>query len=152
VFRQPIWGGWEPNTAGGYTQWQHETGTNQIYLNYVDAIDSFFETPALGSYAGLVGSTQQAGDNVWTRCERVEPDFIQSGEMYLVVTGKGYADDMDQPSTQYTFNPDTLKIDMREQRREMRMRFGSNVQNGNYFAGKILLSLDTGDTRSTGNP
>ena len=152
VFRQPIWGGWEPNTAGGYTQWQHETGTNQIYLNNVDAIDSFFETPSLGSYSALVGSTQQAGDNVWTRCERVEPDFVQSGEMYLVVTGKGYADDIDQPSSQYTFNPDTLKIDMREQRREMRMRFGSNTQNGSYFMGKVLLSLDTGDVRGTGNP
>jgi hypothetical protein len=152
VFRQPIWGGWEPNNAGGYTQWQHETGTNQVYLNNVDAIDSYFETPVLGTYTGLVGSTQQPGDNVWTRCERIEPDFVQSGQMYLVVTGKGYADDVDQPSDPYTFDPDTLKIDMREQRREMRLRFGSNTQNGNYFMGKVVMSLDTGDIRGTGNP
>jgi len=152
VFRQPIWGGWEENTAGGYTQWQHETGVNQIYLNNVNAIDSFFETPSLGSYTGLVGTTQQAGDNLWTRCDRVEPDFVQSEEMYLVVTGKGYADDVDQASEPYTFDPDTLKVDMREQRREMRLRFGSNTVNGNYFMGKVLLNLDTGDVRGTGNP
>jgi hypothetical protein len=152
VFRQPVWGGWDENSEGTYTLWQHETGVNQIYLNTVNAIDSFFETPALGSYAGLVATTQQPGDNVWTRCERVEPDFVQSEEMYLVVTGKGYADDNDQPSPQYTFQPDTLKVDMREQRREMRMRFGSNIVNGNYYMGKVLLSLDTGDVRGTGNP
>ena len=152
VFRQPIWAGNEENNIGTYTLWQHETGTNQIYLNFVDAIDSYFETPALGTYAGLVGSTAQPGDNQWTRCERVEPDFVQSEQMYLIVTGKGYADDVDNPSDPYYFNPDTLKVDMREQRREMRMRFGSNIFNGNYFMGKVLLSLDTGDVRGTGNP
>jgi len=152
VFRQPIWAGNEVNNIGTYTLWQHETGVNQIYLNFVDAIDSYFETPALGTYAGLVGSTQQPGDNVWTRCERVEPDFVQQEQMYLIVTGKGYADDIDNPSDPYYFDPDTLKVDMREQRREMRLRFGSNIFNGNYFMGKVLLSLDTGDIRGTGNP
>lgn len=152
VFRQPIWGGWEENSATGYTLWQHETGVNQIYTNNVDAIDSYFETNVLGQQAGLVGSYQQAGDNLWTRCERVEPDFVQSEQMYLVVTGKGYADDVDDPSDPYYYDTDTLKVDMREQRREMRMRFGSNIVNGNYYMGKVILSLDTGDVRGTGSP
>lgn len=152
VFRFPIWGGTEPNSTGKYTLWQHETGTDQIYLNTVNAINSYFETPTLGAMTGLVGSSQGAGDNLWTRCERVEPDFVQSEQMYLVVTGKGYADDTDQPSDPYYFDPDSLKVDMREQRREMRLRFGSNTQNGNYYAGRILLSLETGDVRGTGNP
>jgi hypothetical protein len=72
--------------------------------------------------------------------------------MYLIVTGKGYADDIDRSSDPYYFDPTTLKVDMREQRREMRMRFGSNTYNGNYYMGKVLLSLDTGDIRGTGNP
>ena len=152
VFRKPIWAGNVENTAGSYTLWQHETGTDQVYTNNVDAIDSYFETPALGTYAGLVGTTQQAGDNLWTRCERIEPDFVQSGQMSVVIIGKGYADDIDQESDPYTFDPNTLKIDMREQRREMRLRFRSSIVNGDYFAGKILLSLDTGDVRGTGNP
>lgn len=152
VFRYPIWAGNEENQDGTYTLWQHETGVDQILGNQVNAIDSFFETPALGAYSGLVGASQQAGDNLWTRCERVEPDFVQEKEMYLVVTGKGYADDVDQPSDPVYFDPDTLKVDMREQRREMRMRFGSNINGGNYFMGKVLMSLDTGDVRGTGNP
>lgn len=152
VFRQPIWAGNEVNSTGTYTLWQHETGTDSIYLNFVDAIDSYFETPALGTYVGLVGTSQQAGDNLWTRCERVEPDFVQSQQMYLIVKGKGYADDTDVSSDPYYFDPDTLKVDMREQRREMRLRFGSNTFNGNYYMGKVILSLDTGDVRGTGNP
>lgn len=152
VFRKPIWAGNEVNTTGDYTLWQHETGTNEVYTNQVNAIDSFFETNVIGARAGLVGAVEQPGDNVWTRCERIEPDFVQVGEMTVVVTGKGYAEDTNQPSDPYPFDPTTLKVDMREQRREMRLKFRSNTQNGDYFMGRVLLSLDTGDVRGTGNP
>lgn len=152
VFRRPIWAGNVENTAGQYTLWQHETGTNEVYTNRVNAIDSYFETNVIGARAGLVGAVEQPGDNVWTRCERIEPDFVQVGDMEVVITGKSYADDADDPSDPYTFSPDTLKIDMKEQRREMRMKFRSNTQNGDYFMGRTLLSLDVGDVRGTGNP
>ena len=152
VFRKPVWGGWEDNPNNGHTLWQHETGTNEVYTNKVDAIDSYFETNVIGSRMGLVGSVEQPGDNVWTRIERMEPDFVQVGEMTMVVTGNGYADDPPQDSDPYPFDPDTLKIDMKEQRREMRLRFRSNTQNGDYFMGRVLLSIDTGDVRGTGNP
>jgi hypothetical protein len=118
----------------------------------VNAINSFFETNILGSNLGLVGNANDAGMNLWTRLERVEPDFVQSGTMSLTITGKGYADDTDQVSQPYNFEPNTLKIDMKEQRREMRLRFTSNTQNGNYFMGRVVLSVDTGDVRGTGNP
>jgi hypothetical protein len=152
VFRRPIWAGYDQNGTTNYTLWQHEYGTNQIYTNKVDAIPSYFETNIIGSEMGLVGDAKQPGDNLWTRCERIEPDFVQSGQMSVIVTGKGYADDTDNPSNPYVFDPSTLKIDMKEQRREMRLRFTSNTQNGDYFLGKVLLSLETGDTRGTGNP
>ena len=152
VFRRPIWAGWDQNTSGSYTLWQHEKGVNSIYTNQVNAIESYFETNVLGANLGLVGSPKDPGENLWTRIERVEPDFVQSGEMNLVVTGKGYADDVDQPSSPYSFTPSTLKIDMKEQRREMRLRFSSNVQNGDYFMGRVVLSVETGDVRGTGNP
>jgi hypothetical protein len=72
--------------------------------------------------------------------------------MSLIVTGKSYADDVDDPSDPYLFDPTTLKIDMKEQRREMRLRFTSNTQNGDYFMGRVIMSIDTGDVRGTGNP
>lgn len=151
VFRFPVWAGNSPNTLGTYTLWQHETGTDQIYLTNVAAIYSAFETPPLGALGGLVG-TPNIGNNSWAWLERVEPDFIQAGNMDMIVTGRGYADDTDQISAPYVFTSSTLKIDLREQRREMRLRFESNIQGGNYQVGKILLSIDIGDTRSTGNP
>ena len=152
VFPKPIWGGNEANSEGKYTLWQHETGVDQVYLTNVDAVQSYFETYSVGTLGGLVGTQQQPGDNLWTRLERIEPDFVQVGDMTVVVTGQGYADDVIVESDPYTFSPNTLKIDMREQRREMRLRFESNTFNGNYQTGRVLLSLTTGDVRSTGNP
>jgi hypothetical protein len=152
VFRKPIWAGNRSNTLGSYTLWVQESGQNQTYLTDVNAINSYFETNVLGTGTGLVGSANGAGDNLWTRLDRVEPDFQQSGTMQLVVTGKGYADDTDIASTPYTFDYNTLKIDMKEQRREMRLRFISNTVNGNYFMGRVVLNVETGDVRGTGNP
>jgi hypothetical protein len=152
VFRYPIWGGNEANTQGKYTLWKHETGTNQIYLTSVNAIKSTFETCNLGLVTGGPGNPQIMGDNLWARIERLEPDFVQDGEMELYVTGKGYADDVDITTGPYTFDNTTLKIDMREQRRELRLRFESNCQNGDYQMGKVLMSIESGDVRGTGNP
>jgi hypothetical protein len=72
--------------------------------------------------------------------------------MELVVTGKGYADDTDVSSEAYLFDPTTLKIDMKEQRREMRLKFTSNRVNGDYFMGRVVMNIETGDVRGTGNP
>ena len=152
VFRKPIWGGVDANITGGYTLWQHETGTDRIYTKNVDAIKSSFETCNLGLVTGGPGNPQLTGDNMWAHIERIEPDFVQSGTMNVFVTGKGYADDVDITTGPYPFDPNTLKIDMREQRRELRLRFESNTQNGNYQMGKVLISVDGGDVRGTGNP
>jgi hypothetical protein len=152
VFRKPIWAGNEENVTGNYTLWQHETGTDVVYLNSVTAVQSYFETNNIGWVTGGPGADEVIGPNRWIRMERVEPDFNQTGDMNLYVTGKGYAEDVDQSSSPYTFSPNTLKIDMREQRREMRLRFESNTTSGNYEQGQILLSADIGDERSTGNP
>jgi len=152
VFPKPIWAGNELSSGGTATLWQHETGYDSINLTNVTAIQSYFETNSIGTMGGLVGSQQQPGDNLWTRLERIEPDFVQTGTMSVVVTGEGYADDTTVESAPYYFDPTTLKIDMREQRREMRLRFESNVAGGTYQTGRVLLSLTTGDVRGTGNP
>ena len=154
VFRRPIWAGNEVNSSGKYTLWQHETGTNLVNLTQQDAIQSYFETNNIGWVTGGPGQFTQnvQGNNTYIRLERMEPDFVQSGDMNLYVTGKGYATDEDVTTGPYTFSPTDLKVDIREQRREMRLRFESNVVNGNYETGNVLLSCEVGDMRSTGNP
>lgn len=152
VFKYPIWADNQENSLGNYSLWQHEIGTDNVFLNNVSAVESYFETNSIGWVGGGPGQRSLQGANRWIRLERLEPDFVQTGDMSLVVTGKGYAEDVDQPSDPYTFSPTTLKVDLREQRREMRLKFISNTAGGNYQMGNVLISADVGDERSTGNP
>jgi len=138
-------------TAGRITLWQHEIGTDEVIFESSDAIDSYFETSDLGFVAGGPAQTAPVGENFWVNLERVEPDFIQEGEMTFLVTGRPYAQSADVASQEYTFFPDTGKIDMRQQRREIRLRFRSNVQGGTFQMGKVLLSVTLGDVRPFGN-
>ena len=61
-----------------------------------------------------------------------------------------FAQTADVTSAAYTFSSSTGKIDMREQRRELRLKFVSNVAGGDYQVGKILLDADVGDSRPYG--
>ena len=101
---------------------------------------------------GGPGADDPTGPNRWVHLERVEPNFNQVENMNMYITGPSYAQGPDDLSSPYVFAPDTLKIDLREQRREMRIKFESNTVRGNYEMGQILLSADLGDERGTGNP
>jgi hypothetical protein len=127
--------------------YQHEIGTDAVKGNQALAIESYFETNDLGWVSGGPAQPSQVADNYWLRVERVEPDFLQSGPMDLIVTGRPFAQADDKQSDPYTFLPDTHKIDMREQRRELRLRFVSNVQGGDYQLGRIIINADLGDVR-----
>ena len=129
---------------------QNEIGTDKIVGALSVAIESYFETSDLGLVAGGPSQPSPVGENRWLRLERVEPDFIQEGDMDLYVTGRPFAQTADVTSAAYTFSPSTGKIDMREQRRELRLKFVSNVAGGDYQVGKILLDADVGDSRPYG--
>lgn len=65
----------------------------------------------------------------------------------MQIIGRPYAQEQDKISDPYYFEPGTGKIDMREQRRELRLRFTSNVSGGNYEMGRVLVNADAGDVR-----
>jgi hypothetical protein len=135
-------------TVNSYVSlWQHEFGVNAVELGTSLAVPSYFETNDLGWVGGGPSEPAMVGTNKWLRLERVEPDFIQSGEMELYVTGRPYAQEADATTGPYVFDPGTGKIDMKEQRRELRLRFVSNIVNGNYETGRILLNGEFGDVR-----
>jgi hypothetical protein len=127
--------------------YQNEIGTDKVTGALSVAIESYFETNDLGLVSGGPSQPSPVGENKWLRLERVEPDFVQSGDMELYVTGRSFAQSQDVTSSAYTFTPTTGKVDMREQRRELRLKFVSNVAGGNYQVGKILLDADLGDVR-----
>jgi hypothetical protein len=135
------------NPPGLVKLYQHEIGRDAIDGAEVLAIESFVETNDLGWVSGGPSQPSAEGANRWLRLERVEPDFIMAGEMELYVTGRPYAQSQDDTTGPYTFNQDTNKIDMREQRRELRLKFRSNVAGGDYQLGKVILNADVGDVR-----
>ena len=130
--------------------WQHEVGVDQVTNTTYNAIESYFETSDLGLVTGGPSEPTLTGVNRWLRLERVEPDFVMSGEMSLYITGRPYAQVTDKVSDAYVFDKNTGKIDMKEQRRELRLRFVSNVAGGDYQMGKVILDADTGDVRGYG--
>jgi hypothetical protein len=134
-------------TAGRITLWQHEIGTDEVVGENANAIESYFATSDLGWVQGGPSQTSPVGDNYWLHLERMEPDFIMSGEMTFQVTGRPFAQAEDTTSPPYAFDPDTRKIDLREQRREIRLIFTSNVAGGDYQLGKVLLHASVGDVR-----
>lgn len=127
--------------------WQHEIGTDAVRGTSFEAIESYFETNDLGWVSGGPSQPTADGENRWLRVERVEPDFVQSGTMQLYIVGRPYAQADDAITGPYEFEPDTHKIDMREQRREARLKFVSNEAGGTYQTGKIIISADFGDVR-----
>jgi hypothetical protein len=147
VFRYPINAGWEENASDEVSLWQHEYGTNAIRGTNVLAIESTFTTSDLGLIAGGPSQPSPVGENRWLRLERVEPDFLQQGDMDLYVVGRPYPKEQDKVTGPYTFSPTTGKIDMKEQRRLLRLKFVSNVVDGDYQLGKVVLDADIGDVR-----
>ena len=133
--------------AGLIKIYQHEIGTDEVDGQQVIAIQSYFETSDLGLVAGGPSENSMQGLNRWLRLERVEPDFVLSGNMDLYVVGRPYAQSEDDTSSPYTFTSTTNKIDMKEQRRELRLKFESNQAGGNYQLGRTLLSATIGDVR-----
>jgi len=131
--------------------WQHETGVDAVKGANVEAIESYFQTNDLGLVAGGPSQPSMVGENKWLRVDRIEPDFVQNGTMSVQITGRPFAQSQDVTSDPYYFEPTTGKVDMREQRREIRLIFKSNVQGGDYQLGRVLLNAEMGDTRPYGS-
>jgi len=141
-FAAPILTGTEVS-ASGYKTWIHEQGVDEIDGQLINPIESYFETADLSFVA-----TQ--GKNVKLRITRIEPDFVQSGDMTVNVTGRANARAPEVTSTTFVFPENASStseqiVMLKEQRRELRVRFGSNTIGGNYQMGQIIGTLDTGD-------
>lgn len=145
TFGFPVWTDSVSN-GGTYAAWVHEVGNDQNINNTLTAIDSYFETGDI-AWVGFDPNLQQQQFDRWVDLYRVEPDFIQSGDMNLIVKGRDYARAPVVSSDPYIFTPTQNKIDMREQRREMTLRFESNTIGGYYEMGQVLMVMRIGDAR-----
>lgn len=134
------------NTGIGlnYGIWQHEFGTDMTLFGQNLAIDSFFDTNFISFFDNNPAEDRQM------RTRRIEPDFVQEGEMTIQVMSRDFAQGPVTISDPYPFSPDTgvvtlSKVDMINMGRIVNFRFRSNIAGGAYQAGKILLNYAPGD-------
>jgi hypothetical protein len=147
TFPYPVMSGVVPNDGGSYKFWQHETGVDKIDGAVVDPIRSYYQT---GDISLLEG--QQPQDKA-IQVLHIEPDFAQAGNMSVTVVGNSNARAQtveEQPVT-FTDSPDQREtiVHLKATRRQMRFRFESNVQGGDYRAGKIVAHIAPSDGRAT---
>lgn len=156
VFKSPLMCGIDVDTSTGsstYKLWQHEFGVDSIDGRIVTAIPSFFETSEFGFPAPDNQLFQSSNKSMIVNT--VEPDFVQSGGMNLIVKTRWNSRSPEHVSTPYPFAADSGSgvasdqqvLTIRETGRYMRFNFSSNVQGGNYEAGKILVHIQEGDER-----
>lgn len=126
------------------TVWQHEIGVDKVYRQNITAIKSYFQTSNFsfktGGPLGNIGPIDKQ-----LRTIRIEPDFIQNGDMTLYVEGGNYANSPNVQSKPYVFDNTTEHIDLRDQRGILSLTFESNTLGGNYEMGKILGTIEPGD-------
>src|SRR5579872_6732512 len=144
----PIWSTNTPDINNQYSIYTHEKGTDQVLLNQTSfPIDCYFETGDI-AFCALGPTGQWTGVNRWVEILQMEPDFIQTGNISFTVNGREYSRDPVVSSVPLTFGPNTTRLNPREQRRHMTLRFESNVLGGYYEMGQTILNLSIGDGRS----
>lgn len=130
-------------SSDNYKFWQHEVGVNEVDISNENAIQSYFETADISDLI-------MQGKNKSLRCELLEPDFVQSGDMTVQITGRANARSKEVSGEQKVIvpNPSTpfeQVIFFKEIRREMRFRFESNVINGDYQMGQVIAHIEEAD-------
>lgn len=151
TFPFPLMFGVQQNDNGRYTLWQHEFGVDKILGSQALAIRSSFETCNVEYMAEGPYSQGWVGKNKWTRVIRIEPDFVQTGDLTFILKGRQFAMAQEEPTKSYVFdggNPQ-VKIDSRKQYRQLRLQVVSNVAGGNYQMGQPVWELAEGDVRAT---
>jgi hypothetical protein len=133
--------------TGGYALWQHEFGLNAVSYNAETAVTSSFTTCDISWVGGTPSQDTAQGPNRRMHLRRIEPDFVQEGELNLTILGRKFARGSAEQNGPYPFDPDTGKIDLRVEHREIRLKFESNVVGGNYEMGRLLITAEYGDER-----
>lgn len=149
TFPYPMLFGNQMNSIDRYNLWQHEFGVDKIIGSQALAIEAFFETGDISYMAQGPLNQGWVGKNKWTRCLRIEPDFVQSGDLDITLTGQPFAMAPDGTSATYVYDgTNKFKVDTRKQYRQLRMKVRSNTQGGDYYAGQTTVELAEGDVRA----
>jgi hypothetical protein len=126
-----------------YRLWVHEVGVDDIDGLSIQPVLSYFETADLS----LPVSSQE---NKALQVLMIEPDFVQSGDMTMQVTGRANAKAPEVSTDPHIIyetppTPQDQVVYFKTQRRELRFRFESNALGGDYQMGLVLAHIQPGD-------
>jgi hypothetical protein len=138
----------EQSDIDQYKLWVHEIGTDEIDGTNQQPVLSYFETADLSLPV-------TAQENKALQVLMIEPDFVQSGDMTMRVTGRANAkapEVLSEVKTIYETppTPQDQVVYFKTQRRELRFRFESNVLGGDYQMGLVLAHVQPGDATVIG--
>ena len=133
----------------GYSIWQHEFGQNAVSTTATTAVQSSITTSDISWISGSPGGENLIGLNRRMHLRRVEPNFLQTGEMSMTVLGRKFANGAVniENSGPFYFSPQDGKIDMRVEHRLVRLKFESNTVDGNFEMGRLVITAEFGDER-----
>lgn len=138
----------EESEAESFRLWIHEQGVDEIDGQDIQPVQSYFET------ADISLPVQSQVNNA-IQVQIIEPDFVQSGPLIVQVMGRRNARSAEVEGpimtiTETATTPQEEVVYFKEQRRELRFRFESNVIGGDYQMGLVLAHVQPGDgtTRS----
>jgi hypothetical protein len=134
-------------TTGGYALWQQEFGHNAVSLTQELPVSSSITTCDISWVGGTPSGDTAEGANRRMHLRRIEPDFVQAGDMELDILGRKFARGPVEVNGPYVYGPETGKIDLRVEHREVRLKFSSNVLDGNFEMGRVLITAEYGDER-----
>ena len=133
--------------TNGYALWQQEFGLNQVSFIAETAVTASITTCDISWVGGDPSQDTNQAINRRMHLRRIEPDFVQEGEMTMNIVGRKFARGTYENNGPYSFSPDTGKIDLRIEHREMNLQFVSNTIDGNFEMGRILITAEYGDER-----
>jgi len=128
-------------TATGYTIWQHEYGNDVEFGGNLFAIEKYIESCEYGMSNNNPNGIPGGMDN-FLQFDRVELDFIQTGDLTLTLRKKTFPRSpfVDRD---FVFTPSDSVIRTQFQGRSVRYRITSNVQGGSFAFGRTLTAIDT---------
>jgi hypothetical protein len=148
VYNKPFMTGVDEG-PDGFDLWQHETGYNRVRLASTQPIPAHFETHEFS----VVGSDESA-ENKQLRIERMEPDFVQAGNLQLTVRGRANSRSTVYDSEVFTIpetaaNAGQQTVPLKENRRLMSFKFSTNELDGNFQMGETFGHVEPTDSRVT---
>jgi hypothetical protein len=139
------------DTATGIIRlWQHERGVDAIDGPHITAVRSSYTTSDITLLRG-----EQPSDASINTLD-IEPDFVQSKHMTVTVLGNqnsraptviGSPVRFDEPSDGLPSSQQVLEL--RDEHRQLRFKFESNVVGGHYEAGSTYAHIKPTGQRKT---